>query len=74
MSQAKSANNGQNAILTHEGDFPNVVYETPLPGTPTVVRVPLGPIVYHAPGAATEKLGPLLLMLSRTPGKMFSLR
>jgi len=46
------------------------VYESPVPGRPTVVRVPLlPPNVTWAPRPPTLMLAPDLLKLSRMPGK-----
>src|SRR5215831_15680177 len=41
----------------------------PVPGTPAVARIPVGPAVIFAPLGPTETDAPLLLRLSRMPGR-----
>ena len=46
------------------------VYESPVPGAPTVYRVPLFPTVTCAPLGPKEKEIPLLLMFKYRPGRI----
>lgn len=50
------------------------VYEMPVPGMPTVVLVPLGPIVNHAPRRPIEVETPVRETLSRIPGSIENVR
>jgi hypothetical protein len=55
-------------------EFSLVVYDRPVPGSPTVAWVPRLPKVSHDPRRPMDSEAPVLPKFTRTPGKMLTRR